>query len=46
MEGLIIWIAIQKSNTKIKLADGEVLKLFNFISHFGKQNCKLQRTLI
>lgn len=46
MEGLIIWIAIQKSNTKIKLADGEILKLFNFISHFGKQNCKLQRTLI
>jgi hypothetical protein len=46
MEGLIIWIAIQKSNIKLKLAEGEILKMFNLITHFGRQNRKLQRTLI
>jgi hypothetical protein len=46
MEGLIIWIAIKKSNIKLKLADGEILKIFKLISHFGRQDCKLQRTLI
>jgi hypothetical protein len=46
MEGLIIWIAIQKSNIKLKLAEGENLKMFKLISHFGRRDCKLQRTLI
>lgn len=46
MEGLIIWIAIQKSNINLKLADGEILKMFKLISHFGRRDCKLERTLI
>lgn len=46
MEGLIIWIAIQKSNIKIKLMEGEIEKLFNLISHFGSRNRKLERTII
>jgi hypothetical protein len=46
MEGLIMWIAVQKSNIKLTLMEGEIEKLFNFISHFGRRNCKLERTLI
>lgn len=46
MEGLIIWIAIQKSNIKIKLMEGEIEKLFYLISHFGSRNRKLERTII
>jgi hypothetical protein len=46
MEGIIIWIALQKAKINVKLADKEVAKLFEFISHFGKRNCKLERTLI
>jgi hypothetical protein len=46
MEGLIIWIAIQKSNIKLTLAEGEILKMFKLIKHFGRQNRKLQRTII
>lgn len=46
MEGIIIWIAVQQANINIELADKEVAKLFEFISHFGKRNRKLERTLI
>jgi len=46
MEGIIIWIAIQKANIKLTLMEGEIEKLFNFISHFGSRNRKLEKTLI
>ena len=46
MEGLIMWIAVQKSNIKLTLMEGEIEKLFNFISHFGSRNRKLEKTLI
>ena len=46
MEGIIIWIAVQKSRINVKLADEKVANLFEFISHFGKRNCKLEKTLI
>ena len=46
MEGLIMWIAVQKSNIKLTLMNGEIEKLFNLISHFGSRNRKLEKTLI
>ena len=46
MEGLIMWIAVQKSNIKLTLMEGEIEKLFNLISHFGGRNRKLEKTLI
>jgi hypothetical protein len=46
MEGLIMWIAVQKSNIKLTLMKGEIEKLFNLISHFGSRNRKLEKTLI
>jgi len=46
MEGLIMWIAVQKSNIKLTLMEGEIEKLFNLISHFGSRNRKLEKTLI
>jgi hypothetical protein len=46
MEGIIIWIAIQKANIKLTLMEGKIEKLFRNIRHFGKRNCKLERTLI
>ena len=46
MEGLIIWIALKKSNIHIKLADGVLRKMFNLIAHFGSRNRKMEKTLI
>ncbi len=46
MEGIIIWIALQKSGIEVKLPEADVTKVFNQISHFGRRNCKLERTLI
>jgi hypothetical protein len=46
MEGLIMWIAVQKSNIKLTLMEGKIEKLFRGIRHYGKRNCKLERTLI
>jgi len=46
MEGIIIWIAIQKANIKLTLMEGKIENLFRCIRHYGKRNCKLERTLI
>ena len=46
MEGIIIWIAIQKANIKLTLMEGKIEKLFRGIRHYGKRNCKLEKTLI
>ena len=46
MEGIIIWIAIQKANIKLTLMEGKIEKLFRSIRHYGKRNCKLEKTLI
>lgn len=46
MEGLIMWIAVQKSNIKLTLMEGKIENLFRCIRHYGKRNCKLERTLI
>jgi hypothetical protein len=46
MEGIIIWIAIQKANIKLTLMEGKIENLFRCIRHYGKRNCKLEKTLI
>ena len=46
MEGIIMWIAAQKSGIRVRLPGPKVRRVFERISHFGKRNCKLQRTLI
>ena len=46
MEGIIIWIALHRSGIKVKLPGVKVRKVFDRISHFGRRNCKLERTLI
>jgi hypothetical protein len=46
MEGIIIWIALHKAGIEIRLPEAEVKKVFNRISHFGKRNCKLEKTII
>jgi hypothetical protein len=46
MEGLIMWIAVQKSNIKLTLMEGEIEKLFNLISHFGSRGRKLIKTIL
>jgi len=46
MEGIIIWIALHKAGIEVRLPEAEVKKVFNRISHFGKRNCKLEKTII
>lgn len=46
MEGIIMWIAAQKSSIRVRLPGTKVRKVFERISHFGKRNRKLERTLI
>ena len=46
MEGIIIWIAIQKANIKLNLINGKLQNLIEYISHFGSRNRKLEKTLI
>ncbi len=46
MEGIIIWIAAQKSSIRVRLPGAKVRRVFERISHFGKRNRKLERTLI
>jgi hypothetical protein len=46
MEGLIIWIALQKSNIKVEFAEDELKKTTDLIYHFGARNRKMERTLI
>lgn len=46
MEGIIIWIALQKANINIELTNKKAIKIFERLSHFGKRGCKLEKTLI
>ena len=46
MEGIIMWIALQKAKIDVKLTDERVAKVFDRLSHFGKRYCKLERTII
>jgi hypothetical protein len=46
MEGLIIWIAIKKSEIDLKMVSGELSILCSFINHFGTTNRKMKKTLI
>lgn len=46
MEGLIIWISLQKSNIKVEFAEDELKKTTDLIYHFGARNRKMERTLI
>lgn len=46
MEGIIMWIAAQKSGIRVRLPGTKVRRVFERISHFGKRNRKLERTLI
>lgn len=46
MEGIIMWIALQKAKISINLTEEKVARVFDRLSHFGKRHCKLERTII
>ena len=46
MEGLIIFIAVKKSQIEIKYPEDELNDLYNLIDHFGTTNRKMNKTII